>query len=273
MSDQEALKQYLIDEFIEDYRERRVSRRDALKLLAGVTGSLSLAGALVAACSPAPAPTPTAAPGPTAVSAPPSPTPRPANTPVPEDMRVADGDPAVRAQEVTFPNGTDSIFGYLARPSTGAGPFPLVLICHENRGLTEYGRDVTRRFAKSGYVGLAVDLVSREGGTGKIDPTAVPGMLSAASPDRHVRDFQAALAYGKTQPFVWGDRAGMIGFCLGGGITWRTAAITPDLRAIAPFYGPAPADLKVLSNIKAAVLGVYGGLDEQIGRASCRERV
>ena len=250
MTDKEALQQYLIDEFLEDYQERRVTRRDALKLLTGVTGSLSIAGALLAACSPAPAPQPATA--------------RPANTPIPEDMRVAQGDPAVRAQEVSFASGGDTIMGYLARPAEGNGPFPLVLICHENRGVSEYVRDVTRRFAKSGYVGLAVDLVSREGGTGKLDSTAIPGLLSAAGPERHVRDFQAALAYAKTQPFVNKDRAGMIGFCFGGGITWRMAAATPELKAVAPFYGSPPADPKTLSNIKAAVLGVYGALDERV---------
>jgi carboxymethylenebutenolidase len=254
LSDQEAFKQYLIEEFIEDYEHRRVSRRDTLKLLAGVTGSMTMAGALVAACSPAPAPTPAPAP---------SATPKPANTPVPEDQRVAENDPAVRAQDVTFASGSDTIMGYLARPAAGDGPFPMVLMCHENRGLTEYGRDVTRRLAKSGYVGLAVDLTARAGGTAKLDPTAVPGIISNGGTERHVSDFQAALAYGKTQSFVNKDRVGMIGFCLGGGVTWLMASRTPELKAIAPFYGPAPADPKVLSNIKAAVLAVYGGLDER----------
>jgi carboxymethylenebutenolidase len=120
---------------------------------------------------------------------------------------------------------------------------------------------VTRRFAKSGYAALAVDLVSREGGTAANDPTAIPGMLTAAGPDRHVGDFQAGLAYLKTQGFVKGDRVGMTGYCFGGGVVWLTASRTPELKAIAPYYGPSPADPKVLANIKAAVLGVFASDD------------
>jgi carboxymethylenebutenolidase len=116
LSDHEAFKEYLIEEFVADYQERRVSRRDTLKLLAGVTGSMTIAGALVAACSPAPAPAPTA------TSAPPTAAPRPANTPVGDDRKVAANDPAVRAEQVRFPSGSDTIMGYLARPSAGTLP-------------------------------------------------------------------------------------------------------------------------------------------------------
>ena len=56
----------------------------------------------------------------------------------------------------------------------------------------------------------------------------------------------------------------MIGFCFGGGITWRVATALPTLKAAVPFYGPAP-DLSQVPNIKAAVLGVYAELDERIG--------
>ena len=63
-------------------------------------------------------------------------------------------------------------------PSSGDGPFPVVLICHENRGLTDHIRDVTRRWAKQGYVAAAVDLLSREGGTATIaDPAEIPALL------------------------------------------------------------------------------------------------
>lgn len=260
VTEQENFKQYLITEFLEDYQERRVSRRKTLKLLAGITGSMGAAGALVAACSPAPPPAATA------TTAPPSPTPRPANTPIPDDRRVAANDPAIRAETVSFPNGSDTIMGYLARPAQGSGPWPAVLVCHENRGLTDHIEDVTRRFAKSGYVALAVDLLSRNGGTKSImDDTTIPGLLTQnVQPTRHVSDFQAGLAYLKNQPYVARDKYAMTGYCFGGGVTWLTAAMTPELKAVAPFYGPAPADIKLLSNIKAEVLGVYAATDQNI---------
>ena len=261
VTEQEKFQRYLITEFLEDYQEQRVSRRKTLKLLAGITGSMSAAGALVAACSPAPPP-----PAPTATSAPPTATPRPANTPVGDDRKVAATDPDIRVEAVKFPNGSETIMGYLARPSQGNGPWPAVLVCQENRGVTEHIEDVTRRFAKSGYVALAVDLLSRAGGTKAVtDDTQIPGLLTQGiAPTRHVGDFQAGLAYLKTQPYVAKDKYAMTGYCFGGGVTWLTASMTPELKAIAPFYGPAPADAKVAANIKAQVLGVYASDDMNV---------
>jgi carboxymethylenebutenolidase len=139
-----------------------------------------------------------------------------------------------------------------------------VLVCHENRGLTPYIEDVTRRVAKAGYVGLAVDLLSREGGTAKVsDPASIPGLLSNAPPARHVQDFQSGLTYVKTQPFARADRAGMVGFCFGGGVTWLVAAGISELRAAVPFYGPPPPDSE-LPKINAAVLAIYAEKDSRI---------
>jgi carboxymethylenebutenolidase len=148
---------------------------------------------------------------------------------------------------------------YQAKPR-GAGPFPVVLICHENRGLNEHIRDVARRYAREGYLGCAVDLLSREGGTAKIeDPARVPALLTggqAAPADRHVADFKAAVRYYATQPAARPDAVGMTGFCLGGGITWAATTQIPELRAAAPYYGPPPP-LAGVPNIKAAVFAVY----------------
>ena len=205
-------------------------------------------------------------PAPAATAVPPTATPRPANTPIPDDRRVAATDPAIRAEAITFPNGSETIMGYLARPSQGSGPWPAVLVCHENRDLTAHIEDVVRRFAKSGYVALGVDLLSRAGGTKAVtDDTQIPGLLTQnVQPTRHVGDFQAGLAYLKTQAFVAKDKFAMTGYCFGGGMTWLTASMTPDLKAIAPHYGPTPADAKVAANIKAQVLGVYASTDPNL---------
>jgi carboxymethylenebutenolidase len=94
-----------------------------------------------------------------------------------------------------------------------------VLVCHENRGLTRHIEDVTRRVTKAGYVGLAVDLLSREGGTAKQDFDAIPGILGRAPAARHVQDFRSGLAHARSLSAARGDRAGMVGFCFGGGVT------------------------------------------------------
>ncbi len=103
---------------------------------------------------------------------------------------------------------------------------------------------------------VAVDLLSREGGTSANVADEIPAILSEADPSRHVGDFQAAIAHYQTDGTVDSERIGMVGFCFGGGITWRTATQTPELKAAVPFYGPPPP-LEDVPNITAAVLGVY----------------
>lgn len=276
------LKEYLLGEFVEQYQEGRLSRRKALRLIAGITGSLATANAILAACTPAPAPTATTTQPPTAAPAVPTPAPtKPAvATPVPtkpaaipspaakpaaaSPLSVSPTDPAIEAMDVQFQGQGATLMGYLAKPR-GNGPFPAVLVCHENRGLVDHIKDVTRRLAKADYAALAVDLLSRQGGTGRANPDQVPGILANMPPDQIVQDFQAGLAYLKGQSYVRGDRAGMIGFCFGGGVTWRVATKTPELRAAVPYYGPNPP-LEDVPGIQAAVLAHYGEQDQRINQ-------
>jgi carboxymethylenebutenolidase len=286
------LQRYLVDEFVEDYQEGHITRRQALKLIAGITG-LSVASQILAACGQAPqAPStgaqPTGAVPTTAPAAAPTAAPTTAPTAAPPAATVAQptaaaapttaaagavpnsvpaDDPAIVATSVQFPGADGQLMGYLARPA-GDSTYPIVLVCHENRGLTPHIEDVTRRLAKAGYAVLAVDLLSREGGTASVaDQSTIPGLLSGAPPELHVQDFQAGLEYMKTEPFAQADRAGMVGFCFGGGVTWLVAAGIPELRASVPFYGPPPpADQ--LPNINAAVLAIYAGSDNRINQTA-----
>jgi len=218
-----------------------VSRRDALKRLSALIGSLLVAEGLLSACDARPAAeaAPTAAPTPA---------------------------PAIIGEDVVYPGQGASVIAYRARPS-GAGPFPGVLICHENRGLLEHFRDLARRFAREGYVALAVDLLARHGGTDKVDPAQVPTLLTETPPEQRVQDFRDGMAYLQSQLYVRRDGIGMTGFCFGGGVTWRCATQIPELRAAVPFYGPNPPLMDV-ANIRAAVLAVYADRDTRITEAS-----
>jgi carboxymethylenebutenolidase len=268
MADEGVFEKYLIEEFYDDYRAGLITRRTFIRRVAFITGSIgaTITALSAAGCTPAelPAPTepmpspmpPTATAMATATQ--PSATPTGPRSPV----SVAADDPAVTASMVSLPSGGEAISAYLARP-TANGSYPAVLICHENRGLTEHIQDVARRYAKAGYVALAIDLLSREGGTASLDRDAVPGLLTDAGAERHVGDFQAGYEYLTGLDYVAGERIAMTGFCFGGGITWRTAAVIPELKAAAPYYGPAP-ELAAVPNIKAAMLGVYAEQDERI---------
>jgi carboxymethylenebutenolidase len=238
------MQRYLVEEAVEDYEEGRLSRRQALKAVAGVTGAMLAAQILQARAQAAPGPAAKAQSG----SAP----------------LVAPDDPSIVSGVAEFPGEGARLAGYLARPGE-PGRFPIVLVCHENRGLTRHIEDVVRRVAKAGYVGLAVDLLSREGGTAKHAFDAIPGILGKAAPARHVQDYRSGLVYARSQPFARGDRAGMVGFCFGGGVTWRVAAGVPELRAAVPFYG-VPVQEGDVPKIGAAVLAIYAALDDRINQ-------
>ena len=171
-------------------------------------------------------------------------------------------DPAVIASEIQIPAPDTTLMGYLARPSSET-PSPVILVCHENRGLTPHIQDVTRRFAKAGYVGLAVDLLSRQGGSASLGESNVPGALGNISPDQFVEDFKSGWQYLQGQAFAQAEKVGMTGFCFGGGVTWRVATQMPELLAAVPFYGPPPP-VEDIPGIRAAVLAIYGELDSRI---------
>ena len=141
----------------------------------------------------------------------------------------------------------------------------LILVCHENRGLTAYIQDVARRLAKAGYVALAVDLLSRQGGTEALGADQVPGALSQIAPEQFVSDFKSGYSYLQSQPYVDAKRVGMVGFCFGGGVTWLVATQMPELKGAVPFYGPQPP-VEDVPKINAAVLAIYAGRDQRINQ-------
>jgi len=239
------LQRYLVEEAVEDYEEGRLTRRQALRAIAGIAGAALAAQLLDAQAQSAKTPSPKG----------------PSSTP----PQVLPDDADIVAGIAEFPGEGARLDGYLARPAQ-PGYFPIVLVCHENRGLTRHIEDVTRRVAKAGYVGLAVDLLSREGGTDKHDFDAIPGILGKAPPARHVQDFKSALTFARAQPAARGDRVGMVGFCFGGAVTWRVAAGVPDLRAAVPFYG-VPVPEADVAAIGAAVLAIYAGRDDRINQS------
>jgi carboxymethylenebutenolidase len=265
-------QRYLADEFAEDYTEGRLTRREALKLIASVTGSLLMANSILSACVPLTEEATEGAPPPFNTS-----TAAPSSTGAPTAESAATGtmsassapygtvmpdDPAVIASEVQFPSGDTNIMGYLARPSN-VEKAPVILICHENRGLTPHIQDVARRYGKAGYVGLAVDLLSRQGGSAALGESNVPGALGKIPPEQFVQDFKSGGQYLQGQPFADAARVGMTGFCFGGGVTWQVAVHMPELLAAVPYYGPHPNPSDI-PNIHAAILAIYGALDNRI---------
>jgi carboxymethylenebutenolidase len=169
----------------------------------------------------------------------------------------------VATAAITFPGPNGTLMGAWAPADSARRAKGSVLVMHENRGLNDHIRNVAGRFAASGYSALALDLLSEEGGTASFPGEAeVAAALAAIAPARFDDDMKAAV--GELVRRAPRQPVNAIGFCFGGGMIWRLlAAGERRLLAAAPFYGPFPegGDLR---RTRAAVLGVYGGLDERV---------
>ena len=173
-------------------------------------------------------------------------------------------DPRIKARYVTYPSpgGTSGTMrGYLVQPNA-PGPFPAVLVIHENRGLNPYIEDVARRTATEGFLALAPDGLSPVGG--------YPGN------DDDGRTLQAGLDQGKLRTDMVNSarflkahalstgKLGVIGFCWGGSTTnFLAVTLGADLKAAVPFYGAAAEPARV-PDIKAPLLIQYAESDERV---------
>ena len=233
------LQKYLAEEVAEDLADGIITRREALRRLGllGVSGSAATGLLAAFASKPAPAAKRT------------------------RDRRGAETEwAAVPTRAITFAGPRGALMAAWAKADKPRGG---VLVIHENRGLTEHIRTVAGRFAASGYSALALDLLSEEGGTGAFPGEAeVAAALSQIAPTRFDADMRASMK--ELDRRVRSRNLCAIGFCFGGGMIWRLIATGEQrLSAAAPFYGPFPADGD-LRRSRAAVLGVYGGLDDRV---------
>jgi carboxymethylenebutenolidase len=244
-----ALRSYLVGEVTEDFSDGLLSRREALRRLSLLGLSMSSATALLAACSDGGGQSEAA--GPTS--------PRAASTP----GAAASGNPG---QTVRFAGPAGELQGAWA-PATD--PKGVLLVIHENRGLTPHFFDLVGRFAKEGYSALCVDLLSAQGGTASLeDPAAAPTTLANTPPEQLVADLQAGID--ELERRVPDAKVGAVGFCFGGGMTWNLLqAGEQRLAAAVPFYGPAPENPD-FSQAKAAVLAIYGEQDERVNASRDR---
>jgi carboxymethylenebutenolidase len=246
-----ALRNYLVGEVAEDFADGLLNRREALRRLGMLGLSVSSATALLAACgdgggeqpgaaATSPAAAPTSAPGRTASTKP--------------------GEP------VRFAGPAGELQGAWGEASDPQG---VLLVIHENRGLTPHFVDLVGRFAGASYSALCVDLLSSQGGTGQLkDPAAAPTALANTPPEQLVADLRAGID--ELEKRVPNAKIGVVGFCFGGGMTWNLLQAGEDrLAAAVPFYGPAP-ESPDFSNAKAAVYAIYGEQDERVNASRDR---
>lgn len=174
---------------------------------------------------------------------------------------VEEDDARLDVADITYPGASGEMKGYLAIPKDTAEKLPAVIVIHENRGLNPHIRDVARRMALEGFVALAPDFLSPNGGT--------PANEDEARAMFQSLDMANATANGEaTRAFLAGHektngKVGAIGFCWGGGMVNRMAVASPELGAGVAYYGSqAPADQ--VPAIQAPLMLHYAGLDERI---------
>lgn len=159
----------------------------------------------------------------------------------------------------------DSIRAYVAYPERKTKA-PGVIVIHEIFGLTDWETTVTDRLAREGYVAVLPDLLSSKHGITPANPDSGRKLIGQLEPERATADLDATYAYLNALPAVDRGKIGTIGFCWGGGQSFRYATNNPDLRAAVVCYGPAP-DTAALKRIKAPVLGIYGENDARINES------
>jgi carboxymethylenebutenolidase len=158
--------------------------------------------------------------------------------------------------------GNDSIRAYVAYPERKTKA-PAVIVIHEIFGLTDWEPTVADRLAKAGYVAILPDLLSSKYGRSPADPDSGRKLIGELEPDRITSDLDAVYAYVNGLQAVDKGKVGTIGFCWGGGQSFRYATNNPNLKAAVVCYGPPP-DSAAIKRIKAPVLGIYGENDERI---------
>jgi carboxymethylenebutenolidase len=229
-----------LKEAYREYQDGRISRREFMHKAIVITGSLAAANSLLAALAPA---------GPVLaqVSSP--------------------NDPAILTHNVEYQGKAGAVFGYLARP-VKAGKYPGIIVIHENQGLTDHIRDIARRLAKDGYVALAPDFLSRQGGTLKANPKGggLSNIREIAPWQTVAEDTESGFTYLKVLPDVRADKQALIGFCWGGEMTFAAATKIKTLDAAIVFYGRSPNPLDLVKDIRAPVMAHYGEKDEGVNK-------
>jgi carboxymethylenebutenolidase len=221
----------LYDAFTHEHRNRRAFMREMVAL----TGSAVAAEALVAAIAASPA----------------------------AARQVKPEDPRIRTATARGVEAGKPAAAYFAAPRhSGGRKLGTVLVIHENRGLTEHIRDVTRRLALEGFRAIAPDLLAPQGGT-PADEDRAREMIATTDMDLALGQAQAYIARAARQRGGSG-KVGAVGFCWGGAFVNRLAiAAGPALGAGVAYYGPAP-DPSEASRVQAPLLLHYAGKDQRV---------
>jgi len=166
------------------------------------------------------------------------------------------------SEEIEYDGANGKMKGYLVKPKGQQGnKYGAVVVIHENRGLNKHIKEVANRFAKDGFLVLAIDALSPLGGTPE-DEDKARQMIADLDKEANLRNYLAGLEYVRGRTDTNGKTA-CVGFCWGGGLASDLAINDASLNAAVSYYGRQP-DLARVGEIQANLLLHYAGLDERI---------
>jgi carboxymethylenebutenolidase len=216
----------------DEYTHKPLSREVFLKRLALITGSMAMAMAI---------------------------------TPLLESnyakaAMISEDDEDLETETISYEVNGITMFAYTAKPKKRMN-MGGVMVIHENRGLTDHIKDVTRRAAKAGYLAMAPDALSENGGTPPNEDDARK-QIGELDQKKNLANFIKSVDFLRARKEC-NRKVGCVGFCWGGGLANQLAVNVPTLNAAVAFYGAQPKAEDV-PKIKAPVQLHYAGLDERI---------
>jgi carboxymethylenebutenolidase len=161
-------------------------------------------------------------------------------------------------------NATDSAMAWVVYPER-KDKAPVVIVIHENTGINTWTRSVADQAAADGFIAIAPDLTTMfRTGDLKVDPAPDAGRaaIGQVTPEKANAIIDAVAKYGMSLPAAQ-QKYGIVGFCWGGARSFLHAVHSPGLGASVVYYG-SPPTAEQMANIKAPVLGLYGGNDARI---------
>ncbi len=167
---------------------------------------------------------------------------------------------AIKTETVHLKSGSETVAGYLARP-TSPGRHPALVVIQEWWGLNDWVKQQAREFARHGYVALAPDLYHGQIAT---NPERARALMQAMPQDRAIRDLKAAFDFLAARSDVNNKKIGSIGWCMGGGLSLQLAIREPRLAACVVNYGRLVTNPELIRKIHAPVLGNFGADDRGI---------
>ncbi len=189
--------------------------------------------------------------------------------------RTDAADPRLRFDTLRYQGPRGPLMAYMAAPIDGMANARKVLVIHENRGLNEHIRDVTRRLALDGFIAMAPDFLSglgetpRSGNGSQSADDIARQMIATLDRDSAVADGLAGIAMLDSWEKGRDVRPGAVGFCWGGGMVNSLAiAAGAKLRAASVFYGPSPAEIGGAARVRARMQFHFAGLDDRVNASA-----